>query len=264
MPPEMYQRLPSSPLSDDEPKPAQAASRTNCICALFSVFALLLNIAFSLKYPPITSSPAPVTKPYTDIRYLRRPSTFIRFDEVPRPNPPIHRQFDNYPVTISQIDSVDQGKVFPVDAKRHMAHIGTISPEDRRVLVDSNVSTVIQFLAIDWGMETCELKLSLPAASSSSRPVSFALHRLEAQYLLDPSEISYESRPRRIAKLADIELAHDKPTVWHRKLACQMHEVLTFELECSEWSKNSDCYIEWWQNKENPDPAIWITQHSTK
>lgn len=34
-----------------------------------------------------------------------------------------------------------------------------------------------------------------------------------------------------------------------------MHEVLSFELGCSEWSEDEACDIEWWQSKDKPNPG---------
>lgn len=81
-------------------------------------------------YPPVT---------YQDIQALRRPSQFIRFDEIKRPSPPGHKEFNNYPILVTQVDSARKDKVFEDDVKRYMAPIGTISPRDRRVLVTDTV-----------------------------------------------------------------------------------------------------------------------------
>lgn len=146
----MYQELHTSPPPDDDeliPQntrlPAHSVSWSVYFSAILSILCLVANVIVSLnlKYPPSASTgPSSMPKSYTDIQSLRRPSSFIRFDEVLRQSPPIPRQFNNYPATLSQVDSTDRTKVFPVDAKRHMGHIGSYSPEDLRVLVNKNVS----------------------------------------------------------------------------------------------------------------------------
>lgn len=101
-------------------------------------------------------------------------------------------------------------------------------------------------------MEKCEINLHLPALSKLpfTPPSSMVqLYRLEAKYALDTSSLSYEKRPRRVSKLADIGL-HDTDNVHWRSgmLGCPSESVLTFELACST-STGSGCSLEWWQDK---------------
>ncbi|KAJ7459648.1 hypothetical protein B0H11DRAFT_1872745 [Mycena galericulata] len=189
----------------------------------------------------------PVT--YKNIHLLYRPSPYIRFDEIHRPSPPVPRQFNNYPITLAQIDAEDEGRVFPNDHGALMSPIGTIVPEDRRI------STVIQFRTIDWGMEECELKLSLPALNkdAQSSGISVVLHRLNQTYRLDDTTLSYQSRPPRVSKVATIQLAQDVPTLWQQRFRCKSDGVLTFELECSPTHK-SNCLVDWRQRSGSVEP----------
>ncbi|KAJ7217066.1 hypothetical protein GGX14DRAFT_358172 [Mycena pura] len=146
-----------------------------------------------------------------------------------------------------------------------MSPIGTILPQDRRVLVTPTISTIIQFRTIDWGMEDCRLHMSVPALGGGDTArapnISVVLYRLNQTYPLDTAELTFQSRPPRVAKIEDIELSRAEYTVWSRQFACKADDVLTFELGCRGIS-NNDCSLEWWQ-KQGSDPAVYLTQHAT-
>ena len=76
----------------------------------------------------------------SDIGNLRRPSQFINFDKINRPSPPAQYDFANYPILTAPVDSANVHKVFPVDSKKYMPKVGTISPRQYHVLVKDTVS----------------------------------------------------------------------------------------------------------------------------
>ncbi|KAJ7753627.1 hypothetical protein DFH07DRAFT_744342 [Mycena maculata] len=130
-----------------------------------------------------------------------------------------------------------------------MSPIGTVVPEDRRVLITPTISTVIQFRTIDWGMDDCRLHISVPALGGADAPFSLALYRLNQTHPLDASRPC----PQRVAKIEDIDISRGQDTMWQRGFACQSDEVLTFELACSSISQGG-CLLEWWQ-KRGVDPG---------
>ncbi|KAF5381202.1 hypothetical protein D9757_007864 [Collybiopsis confluens] len=225
---------------------------------LVSMFcaATSASILFSRRTEPIASLSS---FPQTEIPKLRRPSHFIGFDQITRVSPPSPAQFVNFPILVSQIDRSEPRKVFPVDSRRYQSIIGTINPDDRQVRATKDVSTVVQFMAIDYAMEICELRLllslsTLPLSiSPSPKPLTLTLNRLDTNTNLDPRSLSFSSRPPTKAKLADIVVDRTKGIDWTRRLPCSMHEVLTFELACSQSDFDSleECGVEWWQDKQN-------------
>jgi hypothetical protein len=232
------------------------------LCLLLTLVNIILTI--SSKHTSSTVA-APVT--HKNIHLLRRPSQYIRFDEVRRPSPPIPRQFNNYPIAVAQVDSADKRRVFEEDLRAYMSPIGTVVPGDRRVLVTQTVSllclhtglvsdawqvsTIIQFITIDWGMEDCELHLFLPRVEAKS--VSIGVYRLNQTYPLDLAALSYQSRPQRVAKVATIQLSTIEGTIWRRRFSCVSDEVLTFELACSQVN-DGHCAFEWWQKQGHGEP----------
>ncbi|OBZ67428.1 hypothetical protein A0H81_12746 [Grifola frondosa] len=269
--------LPLSSFSDDEVESEVSdatlttSTRTvpsigpwTVIICLACTFA---NIFVTVFYP-LDRADLPTASRMTqkDIHHLRRPSQYIGLDEIARPSPPIPRQFDNYPILITQVDSAHREKVFDDDARAYMSRIGTITPEDRRVHVSNTVSSIIQFRAIDYGMEFCELRLRMePGSSIAASMNTFMLnvYRLNATVPLDTTEVNYKTRPPRVAKVGVVEVNPTTETVWHERFFCLLDEVLTFELTCTPAADEEGCRAEWWQDKVDPRTAIFITQHST-
>ncbi|KZV68535.1 hypothetical protein PENSPDRAFT_582324 [Peniophora sp. CONT] len=188
------------------------------------------------------------------------------FEDVPRQQPPIPKQLSNYPSLLTQVDSSHPAKVFQDDPRRLTTAVGTISPEDRRVLVTETISTIVQFRAVDYGMESCELVIRLPEASSvdvlnPAQAFPLSLYRLNSSLPLDIRTLSFSTLPQRMAKLGDVPFAYGSSTTWSKTLRCQREEVLTFELSCSPLAVESECALVWWQDRENPQPG---TVHSPK
>ncbi|THH21391.1 hypothetical protein EW146_g149 [Bondarzewia mesenterica] len=277
MPVQSYRLLPSSSdgvdehiFDSDDKHPPLATARPVYLrfCVLICFLCTLVNIALTFK-SNTTPSPSLLSSSLTreDIQHLRRPSQFIGLENVRRPSPPVAKQFDNYPILLSQVDQAEESKVFDNEQRRYMSHAGTISPEYGRVLVNRTISTIIQFRAIDFGMETCELRVLLPSSITKS-PIlpgqgekgeigeTLSLHRLNASTPLNVRTLSYRTRPPPVSKVADIRLSPENNTSWHRKFSCASEQVLTFELACSSISQGDDCNLQWWQNKEDPNPAF--------
>ncbi|KAI9461087.1 hypothetical protein HD554DRAFT_2028382 [Boletus coccyginus] len=209
----------------------------------------LLNVALSV-FPAVLSPRKEVPQADTlitrqNIHLLRRPNQYIGFDEIQRPTPPVSRQLTTYPILLSLVDAASPDTVFEDDFAKGMFHSGTITPDDRRV------STIIQFRAIDWGMEICELHVDLPESfGQEGHSGSLALYRIDSTIPLDTSSLSYNTRPRRIAKLGNIPFGN---VTWHRKFNCATDEVLSFELSCLplvESGGDSNCFVEWVQIKD--------------
>ncbi|VDB83317.1 unnamed protein product [Peniophora sp. CBMAI 1063] len=290
----MYQPLSTSPSSSKEDvevddsfgdeirttsdvRMASPWTRDVYIAVALCILCTLANGALSLLpslYPRVSSQSRSqrlsdlANMRTSDIGNLRRPSQFINFDKIDRPAPAQYN-FTNYPILTAPVDSANVRKVFPVDSKNYMPKVGTISPRQHHVLVKDTISTIVQFRALDWGMEKCELRLSLPAVASDAlvdpgHVATLSLYRLNTTQQLDPSVLTYATRPQRVSKVANIDLRHGEEVVWHRNFACSMEQLLTFEVACSiNEDDGSGCSVEWWQGIEEPNPAIYMIQHST-
>ncbi|KAJ7591579.1 hypothetical protein C8J56DRAFT_781593 [Mycena floridula] len=178
---------------------------------------------------------------------LQRPSQFIGFDKISRPSPPVPRQFENFPLLLTQVDSANPDKFFGQYLKKYTASIGTVYPEIRRVQITDTISTIAQFRAIDYGMEICELHVKL---NSSTAP-ALQLHRLEEKNALDSLQLAFNSRPKRALTLSEIKPSYEAETIWRRNFTCQSEQLLTFELACS--PSATGCLLEWWQSPDSFD-----------
>ena len=127
---------------DSEKDAQQASTRLSLWPLILCLLCTLLNIAlYRLPISPTEPvKPAPVTG--QDIWRLRRPSQYIRLDEITRPSPPVPRQFDNYPIVVAQVDSAHQDSVIDGHALRHMVNSGNILPLERHVYMSKTASTL--------------------------------------------------------------------------------------------------------------------------
>lgn len=102
------------------------------------IICLLCTVANLLPLrPPSTHKPA--TDAPIDLYSLRRPSIYIGLELVERPVPPIPRSIFDFPFVLTQLDSANPFKVFGEDLKRFLTRSGTVSPDERRFQVTSNV-----------------------------------------------------------------------------------------------------------------------------
>ncbi|KZT08021.1 uncharacterized protein LAESUDRAFT_650360 [Laetiporus sulphureus 93-53] len=189
------------------------------------------------------------------MRHLRRPSQFIGLDRVARPSPPTPLQFYNFPIVVAPVDSAHGNRVFDDDPRRYLGHSGGVSSEWRRILVTDTISTIVQFRAIDYGMETCELHVDLPSqqTNSTSYPghsISISLYRIDASFPVDTKTLSYDTRPARLFKIDDITMVVGNVYHWHHKFLCASEEVLSFELIRASFDSDYDCHVEWWQDRD--------------
>lgn len=113
----------------------------------------------------------------------------------------------------------------------------------------------MQFRAIDYGMEACELKLTMnpdTVTRTSSSPFELEVFRLNATIPLDRKTSNYKTQPPRVAKVASIRVDPRLNTTWHRNFGCTSDELLTFEMACQPGIEDADCHLEWWQTNQHP------------
>lgn len=144
---------------------------------------------------------------------------------------------------------------------------------------------MVQFRAIDFAMENCELSLLLPPAGAkqednSTLRIADGLNRVDVWRLathkpIDAQHLSWLNRPAREVKLMTIDVSPG--TTFTHRFACPRDSVSSFELS----GASESCGVEWWQDKEEPSPgtitfrkcpmcclidiflAIFITQYSS-
>ncbi|KAG9309710.1 hypothetical protein JVU11DRAFT_10386 [Chiua virens] len=222
------------------------------------------SMAFLLESPRLTRQ---------EISRLRHPNQFVGLNRIHRYLSSDVRPFINKPFLSALVnESRPDQSFFHVDQKTYVTSIGTVSPERHRIMMDPTVSTVLQFRALDYGMEACELRISLPARhpldgrsieataetefTISDLPTSIRLSQLDMSLPLDPETISYQTRPPTLRDIADFDIG-ELPATFSYNFTCTMEEVLTFRLGC----QSPECHIEWWQDHD--DPGVALRQHSS-
>lgn len=144
---ELLQTEPSEPNSTDDIRPStslgHSVSAANIMAVLLCTACAAINWYISITRPMVSGN-----APATDLRAvsrdqyntLRRPSPFIGFEDISRSSPPIPRTLINYPATIALVNSSQPEQIFNDDPKQHMTATGTVSPEERLVLLSKTVS----------------------------------------------------------------------------------------------------------------------------
>ncbi|KAI0043697.1 hypothetical protein FA95DRAFT_1681706 [Auriscalpium vulgare] len=79
------------------------------------------------------------------------------------------------------------------DDREYLTNVnGNVPPEGMHIWVTPQVSTVVQFRTIDYGMENCTLVVDFPHASFAA---TLHVWRLDAPARLDMRSLTYSSRP---------------------------------------------------------------------
>jgi len=146
----------------------RSSNTINLLACGIALLSTILNLYLSF-FPP-RSQP---TQDLTHI--LRRPTQFISLSSIPYATHPLlsshflNLTLTTFPIIVQPISHSAPNRVFyeeSADPKRQFTRFGTISPEDRRILVNASkdgpeISTIVQFRARDYGMEKCRLRLFL-------------------------------------------------------------------------------------------------------
>ncbi|TFK82242.1 hypothetical protein K466DRAFT_500655 [Polyporus arcularius HHB13444] len=144
---------------------------------------------------------------------------------------------------------------------------GMLSPNERRLHVTPKVHTVVQFRAIDFGMEDCRLVFTLPKlgaqledhASFSMHPASrFDVFRLAVERPIDVKKLSYRTKPKVAEKVATLQARMDGDTLIHR-FTCPWSSLHVFEVACAE---GSECMVDTWSS-QNATYGVNLYQHQT-
>lgn len=122
--------------------PRYSVSATSIAVVLLCAACTAINWYLCIAYPLISGKLSA-----TDLRSvsreqystLRRPSPFIGFEGISRSSPPISRTLINYPATIALVNSSRPEQIFSDDPKQHMTATGSVSPEERLVMLTNTV-----------------------------------------------------------------------------------------------------------------------------
>ncbi|KAF8641552.1 hypothetical protein AX16_009929 [Volvariella volvacea WC 439] len=148
-----------------------------------------------------------------------------------------------------------------------------IYPEDKQFLVNTKVSTILQFRVLDYGMERCTLTFSLPTpegladphhskAVALGGPIHLSIWRLDSSEPLEPSSLSWSNRPPRRRDAMEFYVQPEGSLIESEEFRCPAGSLQTYEVACS--PRNSDCYIWFQQDHKEPRLALYLTQKQSK
>ncbi|EIN10126.1 hypothetical protein PUNSTDRAFT_132235 [Punctularia strigosozonata HHB-11173 SS5] len=206
---------------------------------------------------------------------LPRPNQYIGFELINRsvlnetPPDPIVNQAS----FIQQINRARPKEVMYMGPSEQFTKIGSLSVLDRRILVNTENSTVVQYHAGDYGMENCQLIVDIcqtphpagvhPEPDRSTLPTSVVdVWRLDyaSAYPLDSTSLTWRSRPRRIG---DVPLASmtfsENCTAATPIFRCPSDTMQSFEITCA----TPDCHLDFWQTGRDQSPAAYMMQFSS-
>ncbi|KAJ7587158.1 hypothetical protein C8J56DRAFT_786960 [Mycena floridula] len=222
-----------------------------CACIGTITSSILSIIVFSYDYSASLRVPSSWGTESNNLP-LRRPSPYINLNRVPinSSSAPLPSIF-SFAHVVLQFQNSDPLRALKEDSRWYPSDVGEIYPDDRHFLVSEQISTVMQFRNLDYGMEKCHLNPTVPDANSTSFQSSIDIDLLSEidVWMLDSSqEISKATRsspPRRshFAKI-DFSAAHNYKSIEFR---CPSNSFTTFEFTCS--STVSNCHVEFWQRE---------------
>ncbi|OSC98581.1 hypothetical protein PYCCODRAFT_1439091 [Trametes coccinea BRFM310] len=178
------------------------------------------------------------------------------------------------PITIrprisAQVFVNEPGRLAPIGERDYWHKTyGRMSTHERRLQVTPEIHTIVQYRAIDFGMEDCHLVFTLPplgvplekGASIEFNPSSrFDIFRLDSERPIDLHKLSYKTRPKVLEKVAaGVNPRVDEETLIHR-FPCPRASLHVFEVACAD---GSDCMIDTWSS-HNTSYGINVIQHQT-
>ncbi|KAI0078580.1 hypothetical protein K474DRAFT_1641210 [Panus rudis PR-1116 ss-1] len=178
----------------------------------------------------------------------------------------------NRPRVNAHVSKAEPNKVFPVDELREVTDAGRVSPPDRRLIVSGDVTTIAQFRVLDFGMERCQLAISLPRlGQETSHPFVFQgnpdtgvrldVYELQAdkKLPLEAAKLSWRSKPKRGQRVGTI-VARPGAEEKLPEFPCKWGEHHAFEVTCAGGEK---CMIDARAALQSENWGVYMYQYQT-
>lgn len=200
---------------------------------------------------------------------LRRPNPYVNLDKVLQNSNATFPPITNFPPIVLQIDAADTLRRTREDHRQWRSHLGTVYPDDRRIIVSAETSTIVQFRNIDYAMEHCVLTASIPRHTEPHDPAVTLLDPTDVDiWMLDMTEEmsphipgTWERAARRRSLLATMAFSREGQTN-STSFHCASNEYTTLELSCA--SSENPCLLDFWQDQRaKPRGGFYMTQYQT-
>jgi len=173
----------------------------------------------------------------------------------------------NKPRVAAQVFRDFPEKLAPVGEHDVYGIYGLLSPNERHLQVDHNTHTIVQFRAIDFGMEECSLVVRLPYAEEPlENNAAFALQgtprlefcSLDVERPIDVRKLSWRTRPACTNMLGSVVAQPGETFV--ARFPCEWGSLHVFEVGCA--SRQETCLVDVWST-QNQTWGVYMYQHQT-
>ncbi|KAF8829607.1 hypothetical protein F5879DRAFT_977870 [Lentinula edodes] len=246
----------------------------------FFMRALLLIVAFCIATDVCLAMYAGVlylqSSQWLSLKPLPSPiatlerSTYIRFDELyaNRSRSIVYDPIINLPRVSVQTSSRQQGKSIHYPDETLITDNGLVPVYSVKLQVSSEISTIIQFRTIDYGMENCSLVLAVPMTltgnSSFEAPIfdeqkasQIHIWAVSQPSKLDSRNITWNTKPPLRTFLGQLD-ARMGLTTTISNFPCKSGAYFTFELSCATVDCGMDATI-----KNKDAVGLYLLQHQT-
>ncbi|KAH8991445.1 hypothetical protein EDB86DRAFT_3079868 [Lactarius hatsudake] len=232
------------------------------IVAVCTVLDSVLLLSLGYRYARSVWYPADPAK-------LETPSTYINFDLLYRNGTKTNHRFppiQGLPRALAQVSAAEPDKVYPQWPVSFMAAYGTVPYNDRRLLVEPEISTFVQFRALDYGMENCSLALRIPEYGSDAMEIARVGSTIDVWSLavdskVDLQTLSYRTLPPRVDKVGSFTPRYNT-TEQLPSFACESGTYHAFLLACPQGARKEDCWVDVTSIKEKPI-GLYFVQRQT-
>ncbi|EDR06627.1 uncharacterized protein LACBIDRAFT_294591 [Laccaria bicolor S238N-H82] len=150
------------------------------------------------------------------------------------------------------------------ETREHDTTLGVVYPDDRHFIISPNITTIVQFRTLDYGMERCTLHASLPDKTDALDPAATIVHpstldiwRLNIDYEITRHRPeSWKFAPLRKSLFGTFEFPQGED--WASDdFHCRSLSYTTLEFTCS--TKTPDCHVDFWQDRAsaNAHNTLW-------
>jgi hypothetical protein len=197
-----------------------------------------------------------IGKQYVNLEALYREAPFL----APHYDPII-----NVGHGVGQVSLVDPSALIPQYTEFRNYSLGNVPIFQRRLLLTPAVSTIAQFLVMDFGMENCSLAITVPeetntrdtVASSEGKFAVVDIHQIEVKKRLDLRALSRSRLPPERKYVGSLLVSYGKTaetSVFH----CDSRSYQTFEITC----QTPDCHIDV-MGMDLGESGVYLRQYQT-
>ncbi|KAG7098814.1 hypothetical protein E1B28_000719 [Marasmius oreades] len=217
-----------------------------CICLI----ATAINIyTFQLSRPTRVLT-------FRDVAKMRQPNQFIGLEKVSPEGLGEAQPIVIYPNLLSRINRKKPTEVYGDDPVKFANWGGLVAPEDRPFQVDAEFSTIVEFYAVDYKMENCELVVRTPNSGDPRENVVDIWSLQHKWERLDIATLSWNTRPSRNRLIDTISLS-SPPENYTYPFHCPLNSLHSFEFS----ARNHETSVGWSQNLSDLSPGVFMIQY---